>query len=463
MNQSNLERLRGRRSLHEVATAGIRPTRPPHVSIYGSRFTLVNAAGDGQTWPQLWLPIVVVDVSATLSRSYWSGGFDPNNPMPPDCFSDNGVAASYLAQEVQAPSCAECEFSKWGSDFNEQTQTRRMACNEKKKLAVLVPGDGTGLCYEFQVPGGSLRNWDRYVDMIKQKPSPLQDGRCELDHIVTVVMFEEGKNQILTFRPGVALSHVTPQYTVDWNHNSPDGGEWFAGCVIQVEDSGVTRKLIGADDKPFSGYTPRFQRVQNEKRPQLQHQPETEPVFDQGQFNQRSQETFSPGQSFGPGQGATPMQQEPAMQPQTGRGRGRGGGRARRTQHGAPAATGGPGFVQGGGGFGQQGSAPPQGGDAFGAQNQPQGDPQGGDGFSRQNQPQGGQQGIPQGGGGFDALPQSGGNAPAPGGDPNPMSGFLDRRGPGNTFGVQANPAPTDPQMSNMLNSAFQLPTGQSS
>lgn len=48
-------------------------------------------------------------------NTYWSSGFDPAKPGPPDCFSTDGKTGSKKREEDRFGSCATCKFNQFGS------------------------------------------------------------------------------------------------------------------------------------------------------------------------------------------------------------------------------------------------------------------------------------------------------------------------------------------------------------
>lgn len=206
---------RGSRGITQAAVSGLGTTRPAHISILGGRFTLWDNAGNSRptmlTGPKgYYLDFVVVDANPNDSRLYYPEGFDPDDPTPPVCFSDNGTGPSNKAIQPQARTCAECEWSKWGSAVSKFTGEPIPACRSNKKLAVVVVGDDSELVYEFVIPPGSWNDkqngWKVYGNSIGAQM--LGSRQAELTDVITRVFFVPGKTGTLGFEP---VTLVTPE------------------------------------------------------------------------------------------------------------------------------------------------------------------------------------------------------------------------------------------------------------
>jgi len=163
------------RNLAQAAIANVGAGNPPHLSIEGSRFTLVDVAGNIIPIQTLHVDVVIVDVNGHISKIYYNPAtpYDPKNPSasPPLCFSDNGQAPSMNAGHPQAPTCASCPNNVWGSKISLMGSAVK-ACRDEQKIAVYVGAfneqdkrwvpysDGIFL---LRIPPGSFINWRAYM------------------------------------------------------------------------------------------------------------------------------------------------------------------------------------------------------------------------------------------------------------------------------------------------------------
>ncbi len=235
MNQVTPFKNRPQRSIVDDALSGL-ANRPNTISRHGSRFTLVDTAGNSQalTWitdqrskfpGEFYIDVVIVDANRNKSRMFY--GLEPyqdGEVRPPKCWSDNGSGPSVQSIEPQAPTCASCPHSGW----NNNTPP---ACRSFKKIAVIVVDDPQELVYEFTIPPGSWsgeRGWSKYVATLKQHDMDVVD-------VITRISFILGVNHTLAF------THRPEEPSVA---NHPD---LIARCDA-VWESGVTPTICGMLD-----------------------------------------------------------------------------------------------------------------------------------------------------------------------------------------------------------------------
>lgn len=219
---------RQRRDLASAAIGGLNTGSPPHISIAGNRFTLIDEAGNSKPMQTLYLDVCVIDANSAISKIY----FDPRTPFdpsgdnfnPPLCFSDNGIGASAQASSPQNTSCAICPHNAWGSAISKMTNKPTKACTDVKKLAVIVPG--IDLVFLLRIPPASLKNLVKYTQTLAGHGVDLPDA-------LTRIEFES--QGILKF---------TPMGYVD---------EATAILTDKIINAKATDQLIGRMDKPWLG------------------------------------------------------------------------------------------------------------------------------------------------------------------------------------------------------------------
>jgi len=181
---------------------------PPHVSIEGGRFTLVDASNNEIPVPTfdpkigVYLDGALIDVNEHMSRMYYIKDYDPSAAgAPPDCWSDNGVAASIGATSVPllqpphpragqpAATCAECSMAVWGSKIS-NLGSKIPACSQKQKVALLVPGFPT--LFLLAVPPNSHKFLREYVEKCRGSGINMAD-------VITRISFVPGVQGTLQF------------------------------------------------------------------------------------------------------------------------------------------------------------------------------------------------------------------------------------------------------------------------
>jgi hypothetical protein len=219
---------RQKRDLVGAAIGGLNAGSPPHISIAGNRFTLVDDAGNQKPIQTLYLDVCVIDANASVSKIY----FDPRTPFepggdnsnPPICWSDNGIGASAQASQPQNTSCQICPHNAWGSATSKATGKPVKACNDAKKVAVAIPG--IEMVFLLRIPPASLKNWGKYCQTLGGHGVDLPDA-------VTRLEFES--QGVLKFTPMGYVDAPTAE---------------FSDKVMEAKG---TDQIIGRNDRPWGG------------------------------------------------------------------------------------------------------------------------------------------------------------------------------------------------------------------
>jgi hypothetical protein len=211
----------------EGAADGIGGSLPPHISIRGNNFTLVDAAGNKADVPTKYLDVCFVDRSEVVCKQYYENDFVDGADDPPTCWSANGVAPSIEAAKPQAATCATCDWNARGSDVSKLSGKPIKACRDEKWTAVILPLYPT-MVFQFKVTPGSFKAWKGYTDKFKGQQTDLSD-------VVTRLAFEKDKNGVLTFE---AISYI-------------DEALFKAREQAAIEKK--TDVLVGRNDRPIQG------------------------------------------------------------------------------------------------------------------------------------------------------------------------------------------------------------------
>lgn len=160
------------------------------ISFKGSRFrelvggeqVSVNSSGS--------LNVVVLD-AAKVSRTYYAGTYDPENPAPPTCWSldTQAPAPEVPAETRQASRCADCPMNVRGSG---QGDTR--ACRFSQRIAVALENSYDKV-YQVQLSAtsvfGDAKNGNMpmqaYARYLKAHNAPIQA-------VVTTMHFDENSD-----------------------------------------------------------------------------------------------------------------------------------------------------------------------------------------------------------------------------------------------------------------------------
>ncbi|HEX8838191.1 MAG TPA: hypothetical protein VF748_14715 [Candidatus Acidoferrum sp.] len=279
--------LPARPDLNSSLQEGLRRPMPPHISLKGNRFTLVDAAGrtapvdtfDPKTGP--YLDCVICDVNEKVSRIYYEGSYDPDNPGPPDCFSDNGVAPSANAQSPQAVRCDICPQAEWGSATSNLTGKGIPACRSYKKLAVLIEAFPS-MVFMLAIPPASLNALGDYAKVCS-------GYKVQVTDVLTRISFMPDKMGILVFDPK--------------DHASEEMKERVNKVWATPEGAGA---IIGRFDKPRTlAIEHQAPMTQETVRQHIEKSPSQAPSVPQSPFG--STAPASAGFGTAEGEGASPF------------------------------------------------------------------------------------------------------------------------------------------------------------
>lgn len=224
-------------TLNDRATQGLGTVLPPHISIRGNAFTLVDAAGNqrahtmrvtlpnGQTQDQAApLEALVADISDHVCKQFYAKGWEADSADPPDCWSANGMAPSRDAGNPQARTCAECPKNVRGSAVSKLSGAAIKACRDEVWTALILP-QYPGMIFQLKITPGSFQAWRAYYELVK--------ARADLGQIMTRVTFEAGVNGVLRFEPT---------------------GEWAPQALYEARkkalSSKATDQFVGRNDVP---------------------------------------------------------------------------------------------------------------------------------------------------------------------------------------------------------------------
>lgn len=185
------------RIVSDGAADGIGGSLPPHISIRGNEFTLIDAAGNKQEIPEKYLDVCFVDRSDVVCKQYYENDYVDGSDEPPTCWSANGLAPSREASQPQSATCAVCQWNVRGSDTSRISGKAIKACRDEKWTAVILPKYPL-MVFQFKITPGSFVAWKGYVDKFKGQVTDISD-------VVTRLAFEKGKNGVLTFE---AVSYI---------------------------------------------------------------------------------------------------------------------------------------------------------------------------------------------------------------------------------------------------------------
>lgn len=178
------------------ALEGLGASLPPHISIQGNQFTLIDASGNEQPMGPT-LEACIVDMADVMCKRYYENDWTPGSDEPPTCWSMNGLAPSRDAMTPQSPICASCPKNVRGSATSKLSGASIKACRDEKPMALLSPQFPTML-FQLVLTPGSFKNWSAYMKQFEQHQVNLAD-------VLTQFSFQAKANGVLEFRPSAAI------------------------------------------------------------------------------------------------------------------------------------------------------------------------------------------------------------------------------------------------------------------
>ena len=215
------------------------------ISLRGGRFReivggeQVNVKSDG------FLNIVIVN-AAKLSRTYYSGAYDAENPSAPTCWSaDTQAPAKEVAADArQASRCMDCPQNIKGSGQGESR-----ACRFNQRIAVFLEGN-MGEVYQMQLPATSIFGDAKDGKMGMQAYAKyLKAHKTPSIAVVTQVTFDENSaTPKLLFKAVRPLSEEELQQAVAAK-DSEDAIKAITLTVSQTDKVQAIRDGVVADDE----------------------------------------------------------------------------------------------------------------------------------------------------------------------------------------------------------------------
>jgi len=232
-------------------SANLGSAMPPHVSIGGGRFTLIDAGNNEIPVPTfdpaigVYLDAAIIDVNPVMSRIYFAGQFDPSmDGVRPDCFSDNGIGPSVSANSPQAPTCAICPRAEW-TKVNANGK-KVPWCSQKQKIALLIPGFPT--LFLLAVPPNSHSYLREYVEKCKGNGVNMAD-------LITRIFFVPGVQGTLQFQATQYIDVPTAQLRqaayAEKKTDALVGRNDVARPAGSVPQQAIVQQATDAGTKPF--------------------------------------------------------------------------------------------------------------------------------------------------------------------------------------------------------------------
>ena len=221
-------------------TGGSGGIKSHRISLRGGRFRelvngeQVNVKSDG------FISVVVIN-AAKLSRTYYKGTYDAENPSAPTCWSpDTQTPSSDVPKDqMQASRCMDCPQNIKGSGQGESR-----ACRFSQRLAILLEGQ-MDTVYQLQLPATSIFGEARDGNMGMQAYAKyLKAHKTPSIAVVTQMSFDENSDT-----PKLFFKAVRPLNEDELNQavSMKDSEDAIKAITLTVSQTdGVQAKRDGA-------------------------------------------------------------------------------------------------------------------------------------------------------------------------------------------------------------------------
>jgi hypothetical protein len=184
------------------------------------------------------LNVIIVNANKNVSRIFYAGKYNPDEIVPPTCWSSEGITPDAKVEDKQGTSCASCPQNIAGSGNG----TSR-ACRYQRRIAVVLEGDMSGDVYQLMLPStsifgkgeGNVHPFESYVKYIAN------NGR-NINQIVTQIELDmDSDTPKLLFSP---VRHIDAE---EWAVVERAGGSQEAKNAIMMtvaQTDGVKKELL---------------------------------------------------------------------------------------------------------------------------------------------------------------------------------------------------------------------------
>lgn len=217
------------------------------ISIKGGVFRLVASGKELAAIDERYLDVVIVKAAPKVSRIFYAGPYDADNPAPPDCWSNDGERPDPTAQNKQAPTCVNCPQNQAGSGNGNSR-----ACRYQQRLAVVLENNPTGDVLQLTLPATSIfgkEEGDKRPLQAYARYLALQNPPINPEQIVTRMRFDtKSESPKLIFQPMRWLTE--DEYTVVAQQAATDDAKRAVIMTVAQADGLSKSPALALPGKP---------------------------------------------------------------------------------------------------------------------------------------------------------------------------------------------------------------------
>jgi hypothetical protein len=228
------------------------------ISIRGGVFRKVVGGEEVGKLTTREMNVIIINARKNVSRVFYAGKYNPDEIVPPSCFSNEGDVPDPSAEDKQSTSCATCPQNISGSG-----EGTSRACRYQRRIAILLEGDATGDVYQLNVPSRSIfGKGEGNIHPFESYTKYIAGNGKNINQIITQVSMDLDSDTVkLFFSP---VRHINRE---EWEVAEPAGKSIEAKNAVTLtvaQTDGVVRKplmLPGTPVEEFEKPAPKAAKV----------------------------------------------------------------------------------------------------------------------------------------------------------------------------------------------------------
>jgi len=228
------------------------------ISIRGGKFRMIVDGEQVSVSKSDTMNMVVLD-AADISRTYYEGAFDPENPSAPSCWSADTrtPSADVPAEHRKAARCADCPMNVKGSGQGESR-----ACRFSQRLAVALENE-LDTVYQLQLPATSIFGEAKGTNMgLQAYIKYLSVHKTPAIAVMTEMRFDdESATPKLYFRPVRGLDEPELKLALE----ARDGDDVKKAIAFTVAQTDGVKAKAAEKPKPKAAEPQKTAPVENDE------------------------------------------------------------------------------------------------------------------------------------------------------------------------------------------------------
>ena len=249
------------------------------ISIKGGVFRLIASGKELAAIDERYLDVVIVKAASKVSRVFYAGAYNADNPAPPDCWSNDGERPDPTANNRQASSCVNCPQNQAGSGNGNSR-----ACRYQQRLAVVLENNPDGDVLQLTLPAtsvfgkeeGDKRPLQAYARFLAAQTPPVNP-----EQIVTRMKFDTKAESPKLFFAPVRWLEEDEYAVVTEQSKSADADKAIVMTVAQIDGvKAAPMSIPGTAPKAAAAPAPAEEEDEPAPAPKATKKAKTAPVAD---------------------------------------------------------------------------------------------------------------------------------------------------------------------------------------